>query len=86
MLAAGGLGGIIIGHLAAAVMPGVDVPVTALAVLGAAALLATSLRGPVTGLLLVAGVTGQGHEALLVMTLAVAAAFTTSMLRRPIPA
>lgn len=85
-IAAGALGGIIIGHLAAAVMPGVDVPVTALAVLGAAALLATSLRGPVTGLLLVAGVTGQGHEALLVMTLAVVAAFATSMLRRPIPA
>ena len=62
-------------------MPGLEVPIAVLAVLGAAAMLATSLRAPATGMLLVAGVTGQGHMAFAALALAVAAAFATSAVR-----
>lgn len=80
-IAAGATGGIVIGRLGELAVPGLEVPIAVLAVLGAAAMLATSLRAPATGMLLVAGVTGQGHMAFAALALAVAAAFATSAVR-----
>ena len=83
--AAGALSGAILGHLAQLAMPGLDVPIASLAVLGAAAVLATSLRGPATGVLMIVGITGQGHDAFAALALAVGAAYATSALRPKLP-
>lgn len=83
--AAGALSGAILGHLAQLALPGIDVPIASLAVLGAAAVLATSLRGPATGMLMIVGITGQGHDAFAALALAVGAAYATSALRPKLP-
>lgn len=83
-IAIGALGGTVIGQLAASAVPDLTMPVPVFAVLGAAAVLATSLRGPATGMLMIAGVTGQGHNAYAALAVAVGAAFATSALRRRI--
>ncbi len=84
-IAVGACAGVVIGRLAELALPGLDVPVGALAVLGAAAVLGTSLRGPATGMLLVAGLTDQSHDAYVVLALAVAAAYASATLRPALP-
>ena len=84
-IAAGSCAGIVVGRLAELVLPGVDVPVTALALFGAAAVLGTSLRGPATGMLLMAGLTDQTHDVYAALALAVAASYATASLRPGLP-
>nr|WP_246308938.1 chloride channel protein [Kineosphaera limosa] len=83
--AVGALAGVIIGRLAELAVPGLDVPVTGLAVMGAAAVLATSLRAPITGLLMIAGITSQPHEAYAVLAITVGAAYATCQIRPKLP-
>lgn len=70
-LSVGALSGLLLGLLAQRVWPDADVAAATLA--GSAAFLAVSMRAPLSALALVIGFTGQGLQAVLPLTAAVAA-------------
>lgn len=95
-VAIGATAGLALGHAAAAlqvlpVLPLGGGPASSAGALltcalaGATAVLATSLRGPLTGLILMAEFTGQPTATLVPLSVAVAAAFATAWLRPALP-
>lgn len=77
MLAIGTIVGLIVGHAAAVLAPGLPVDPEALAIAGMAAFFTATVRAPLTGIVLISELTG-GFSSLLATTLACATASLTA--------